>query len=187
LNYDIEKYKSDVRKLLSDYRYVHSMNVGDSAKMLAEKYGADEEKAYVAGILHDIMKEMPKNEMLEYITCRTDLSAVELVSPKVWHQIASAFYVRENILDDEDIFNAIRYHTTARANMGLLEKIIYVADFISAERDYPDVEVMRQKAQINLDDAIIYALSFTINQLEQAGKPIHEDTLNAYKFFVMDR
>ena len=72
MNYDIEKYKSDVRKLLSDYRYVHSMNVGDSAKMLAEKYGADEEKAYVAGILHDIMKEKPKNKMLEYITCRTE-------------------------------------------------------------------------------------------------------------------
>ena len=184
---DEEYYKAEIRSRLGDRRYEHSLNVAKSAVALAEKYGGDTEKARTAGLLHDILKELPKDEMKNYITAKAVLSPYEENCSNVWHQIADALFVKENYGLDGDIINAIRYHTTARANMSLLEKIIYIADFISDERTYPDVDVMRTLAFISLDDAMLYALKYTIKSLCDRNLPIHPDTAAAYNEIILVR
>ena len=84
------------------------------------------------------------------------------------------------MIDDEEIIDAIRYHTTAKADMSLLAKVLYLADYTSADRDYSDVDVIREKVNKSLDEAFIYALRYSITDLVQNGKALHIDTVNAY-------
>ena len=116
---------------MGDYRFSHSVNVAKEAKKLAKHYGADENKAEIAGILHDITKEMPKEQQLQIIIdSGIILDNVQLHAPKLWHGMSGSIVVRDELgIDDEDILNAIRYHTTGRAGMSLLEKVIFTADF----------------------------------------------------------
>lgn len=182
MNENYEKYVEIIREKLDDFRFTHSLAVADRAVELAEKYGADKEKAYLAGLLHDITKNLSKDEQLQFFgSSAIMLSNVEKASPKVWHAISGACYIK-NVLKiaDSEIINAVRYHTTGRQNMSLLEKIIYIADFTSKDRKYPDVDILREKTNNNLDDGIIYALNYTIASLVKKNQVIHPDTLSAY-------
>ena len=130
-----------LRLRLSKKRLQHSKNVADEAQRLAEKYGADPEKAYTAGLLHDICKEIPPEEQKNYVLLsRRDVCDAEKEVPALWHSIAGAYYA-EFVLGchDEDMLNAVRYHTAGRGNMSLLEEIVYMADLTSADRSYKDV------------------------------------------------
>ncbi len=184
--YNTNDYVNLIKSRLSDYRFTHSMNVAKSAVELAEKYGADKEKAYVAGILHDVMKEEDLDVQREYVKKNGEImTPLELKSKSVYHQMSGSAYAKIELhIDDEDILNAIRYHTTGRRNMSLLEKVIYTADFISAERNYPDVDVMREKAQVSLDDAMLYSLKYTINNLTSKTAVIHPNTLECYNWII---
>ena len=121
-------YKAIIRALMGDYRFDHSVNVAAEAVELAKLYGEDEEKAYTAGILHDITKEIPKDEQLKIIADGGILlDDVQKNAPKLWHSISGSVYIQTELgITDSDIINAVRYHTTGRANMSLLEKIIYI-------------------------------------------------------------
>lgn len=179
---EIEQIKSLLKGRLTEYRYNHSLNVADEAVRLAEKYGADKEKAYLAGLVHDAMKDVAKDDALKYISdngiVMTDL---EMNAPKLWHAILGAHYIRQTIgIDDSDIINAVRYHTTARSGMSLLEKVIYLADYTSAERDYDGVDQMRKAVDTDLKTAMYIALDFTVNDLKSKNVPVHPDTLAAF-------
>ena len=89
-------------------------------------------------------------------------------------------------IDDSEIYLAVRYHTTGRAGMSLIEKIIYVADFISAERDYEDVDVMRALAAQSLEKAMLYALKYTITSLVKKGSTVHADSVAAYNELILN-
>lgn len=177
-----EYFTTIIRSRLSAKRFEHSMNVAETARQLAEKFGADPEKAYTAGILHDSCKDLPKSEQLSYLVLNDiPLSVCELAAPKIFHaRCGRLFAERELGVTDEDILNAIRYHTTGRANMSVLEKVIFIADFISAERNYDGVEIMREKAAESLEEAIFEGLSFTIKDLINDEKAVHTDTVDAY-------
>lgn len=177
-----DEFISEIKKRLSPYRIIHSLNVAEEAKKLAEKYGANPDKAYTAGLVHDIMKDTPDNEQLELLYKHGyQLSETELKSPKTRHAVSGeAFLKYEFKVDDEEILTAVRYHTTARAGMSLLEKVLYIADYISADRDYPDVDVMREKSYRSLEEAMLYGLQFTIMEMVEKGLPIHEDSILAY-------
>lgn len=180
-------YKKLVRPHLTQARFQHSVNVAEAAVRLAERYGADPKKAETAGILHDIMKETPPGEQLKILEASgIILTNVERSAPKLWHAMSGAAYI-ERVLSvcDPDILNAVRYHTTGRANMSLLEKIIFIADFISAERDYDGVEELRRAAESGLDDAMLAGVVFTIKDLAGMRKPIHPDTISAYNDIVL--
>ena len=99
----------------------------------------------------------------------------------------AAYLERELHIADRDLLNAVRYHTTGRAGMSVLEKIIFVADFISAERDYDGVEGIRAAAQKGLESAVIAGLAFTLADLAQARKPIHPDTFSAYNDVLLSQ
>lgn len=174
---------------LSDYRRIHSLNVSQEAVRLAQKYGADAEKAEIAGLLHDITKEMDDEAQLKIIKDGgIVLSAVEKASPQLYHAISASVYVQTRFgIEDEDICNAIRYHTTARANMSLLEKVIFLADFTSADRKFDDIEVIREKADISLEEGMLYALQFTIFRIAKRGGLISPDALDAYNEIILCR
>lgn len=180
-------YKKIIKSRMSEYRYVHSVNVSQEAKRLAKLYGADEEKAAIAGILHDITKETPKDEQLKIIVdSGIILDDVQLNAPKLWHGISGSVYVKNNLgIDDEDILNAIKYHTTGRANMSLLEKIIFVADFTSEERTYKGVSTMRKKSRKSLENAMLYGFKFTFTDLSKRELSIHPDELACYNEIIL--
>ena len=184
----INAYKRILMERLTEKRYLHSLAVADEALRLAKKYGADPDKAYLAGLLHDIMKDTPKEEMLQTIErFGIILTDIEKNAPKLWHAMAGACYVRRQLdIEDEGIVRAIRYHTTARKNMSLLERILYLADFTSADRDYPGVEDMRIAVDKDMETALTEALTFTIVELAREGHPIHPDTFEAYNQIALE-
>ena len=182
-------YKNVIKPLMSERRYIHSVNVAKEAKILAEKYGADEEKAYIAGMLHDITKEMPGDEQLQIIR-DSDIILDNVLSeaPKLWHGLSGSIYVRKNLgILDEDILNAIRYHTTGRAGMSLLEKIIFVADYTSEERTYRGITTMRKKSRRSLEEAMLYGFKFTFSDLTSRELAIHPNELNCYNEIVLKK
>lgn len=177
-----EQYTEILKERLSERRFYHSLEVAKSAKHLAKKYGADENKAYTAGLLHDVFKDAPKEEQLSYIIKNDiEITKIELNTPKLYHAICGAHYLKHALsVDDDDILSAVRYHTTGRAGMSVFEKIIFVADFISADRDYKDVDVMRKKAERSLEEAIVFGAAFTIEELSLNERFIHPDTVAVY-------
>ncbi len=178
----LEQYKQIIRPLLGDKRYYHSECVAKAARELAAKYGADEEKAETAGILHDIMKDTaPEKQLAMMERYGIRLTPVERNAPKLWHAMLGAAYLKNELeIGDAAVLDAVRYHTTGRADMTLLDKVLFIADFISADRDYPGVEDLRKAAGVSLEEAMIAGLSHTIADLAQARKPIHPDTVDAY-------
>lgn len=182
----IEEYKALLRSRLSDYRYNHSLCVAQSAVELAQKYGADPAKALVAGLLHDVTKEAEKAEHFAlFKESGMALTELERCNPKLWHAMSGAAYIRLRLnIDDEEILSAVRYHTTARAGMTLLEKIIYIADFISADRVYDDVEVVRELAQKSLEETMLYTQIYSINELIKKKSPVHPDSVACYNDIV---
>lgn len=176
------EFLEELKKHLQPARLYHSINVAEEAKKLALHYGADPEKAYTAGLLHDIMKNTPDSELLNFFRENgIILTRTERVSRKTWHAIAGEAYCRLVLsVTDREILSAIRWHTTARAGMTLLDKVIFIADFISADRDYDGVERMREKAYVSLEDAMREGLQFTLTELIANGWAVHEDSLAAY-------
>lgn len=183
------QYRNIISEKLDEYRLNHSECVSECAASLAERYGADIHKARIAGLLHDVMKNAAAVEHLtELEKAGVTLLPVEMVNAKVWHQISGAAFLKnEGIITDEEILGAVRWHTTGRAGMTLLEKVVYVADFISADRDYPDVGVVRSLADKSLDEAIIYTARYTINKLATANMPIHPATLDCYNDMILKK
>ena len=170
-----------MKEKLQERRFLHSLNVADAAVKLAEKYGEDTERAYICGLLHDIEKNSPDEEQKEYMLRFPDIPEVVIKTPKLWHAPAGAAFVRDELgIDDEEMVSAIRYHTTAKANMTMLEKIIYIADFISDERDYPGVDEVREAAFSDIDEAVLIGTRFTLEDLLRQDRVINQDTIDAY-------
>lgn len=171
---------------MSKKRYIHSVNVAYEAVKLARKYGADEDKAFIAGYLHDCAKELDTQEqrrLAEQSEFQTE--AVELDTPPLLHSIAGAVVVKNELgIDDRDILEAIRYHTTGAPNLPPLAQIIYLADLISADRDYKDVKKMRKAAYESLDEAMLEALSFAISDDVKKGSYITRTTWAAYNEYI---
>ena len=146
--YQVKDKIAFLEQHLSKKRFQHSCNVARAAKQLAQRYGADQEKAYFAGLLHDICKEQPFEEQRELMLAGDFApDEAELHSRKLWHGIAGAYFIQTEFdVTDRDILNAVRFHTVGREGMSLLEEIIYIADMISDERDYKGVTKMRKLA-----------------------------------------
>lgn len=182
-----EEFKILIRGKLKESRFVHSLNVADSAKYLAQKYGCDEEKAYTAGLLHDVMKNASGSEQLDVIEkAGWKLTDCEKANTKLWHAIAGAAYMKTELgIEDNDLIEAVRYHTTARKNMSLLEKVIYVADFISADRNYPEVDDVRRTAEESLEKAMMLGLEFCIQEIVKRRQVLHPDSVDAYNEIIL--
>lgn len=179
-------YKKYLREHLSKKRYTHSLNVANAAVELAKKYGGNIDKAYIAGLLHDIAKELPAEEQLAIVKkSELDVCEIEMRSAPLFHAIAGAEMVRQMFdIRDEEIIRAIRRHTVAAGGMSKLDVIIYLADLISEDRDYKDVHRMRKLADKSLERAMCEALRFSISDSVSKGNSIPLSTLEAYNEYI---
>ena len=171
---------------LTPQRLYHSICVAEQAKHLAEIFGGDVEKAYTAGLIHDIMRYEPVEKMLEMIENDGQvLTESEKQITVTLHAIAGEVYLRKELnVTDSEILSAVRWHTTGKENMSLLEKIIYVADLTSEDREYPDILEVRAMAEESLDKTCLRGLSFTIEDNAKKCRPIHIDTVKAYNYLA---
>lgn len=184
-----EKYKKELNILkenLTEKRFNHSIQVAKEAKSLAIEHNEDKEKAFLAGLIHDCCKcfSLPKI----YETCEKynfKLDEVLEKQPDLSHSFLG-YYVAKDIynIQDENILNSIKYHTTGRANMTNLEKIIYIADYIEPTRPYFEgIYKARELAYKNLDMAMDYILESTIQFNNKKGRIIHPLSIEAYDYY----
>ena len=169
-----EQAEAMVTKALSKKRFTHTVNVRDAAVAMARQYGADEQKAALAALLHDAAKELPKEELLQILRENAIIAGdAENSPPPVWHGVAASILAQTRWgVEDKEVLDAIRYHTTGRPGMTKLDKIIFLSDMISAERSYPEVEELRRLARQDLDTAVTVALRYNLEWMEACGKTI---------------
>ena len=174
-----------VKKQITEHRYQHTLGVMETATQLAKRYGADEKKAELAAIFHDYAKFRDKNEMKLIIQNQGMDPELLNYNSELWHAPVGAYLVQQEaeVLDSE-IIDAIRYHTTGRPDMALLEKIIYIADYIEPGRRFPGVEEVREMAKKDLNLAIIQALKNSIGFLMKKNQPVFPLTIHTYNDLV---
>lgn len=161
-------------------RIPHVLGTEQEAIRLAERYGADVEKARRAALLHDCTKKLEMDEQLAL--CRRygiELDELEQKALKLLHARTGAAVARDVFGVDDEIYGAIRWHTTGRAGMTLLEKIIYLADYIEPSRDFPGVDRLRSVCYEDLDRGLLTGLEMTIEEMREMGNPVHHATLEA--------
>ncbi len=173
---------------LTKKRFEHSLGVEYVSGCLAMVHGADVNKALVAGLLHDCAKCLSADEKIA--KCKKHglpISKVELANPELSHAKLGAFYAREKYgVDDEDILSAIEFHTTGRPDMSLLEKIVFVADYIEPNRKpLPDIEEIRREAFTDIDVSIIHILKNTLSYLESGNcGDTDEMSIRTYNYYT---
>lgn len=186
---NLEQITDIVRQRLPQKRFFHSLGVAREAQKLSLLCGADPQKAHIAAILHDITKPLSDEEQLKL--CEESgiiLNVVERQETKVLHAITGAVIAQKLCdVNDKDILSAIRYHTTGKANMSPLEKVIYLADFIEEGRTFEGVEELREAIYCNVEDGLLKALDFSILEVMQKGSMIHPDTVDARNYLLIGR
>ncbi len=185
-NEQIRNMTALLKARLSKKRFTHSVNVARAAFALAERWNADPQKAYLAGLLHDCCKELPFDEQEELMRGGPfPVSETEWLCKPVWHGVAAASYMHAELgIDDPEILGAARWHTVGHANMTPIEEIVYMADLISADRTYRDVERFRKMAQNDLDKAMLCALEWAIESVMKKETPLPVSTVEAYNYYL---
>ncbi len=177
-----------VKSTLSEKRFIHSENVMKRAIEYAKVYGENEKYAKIAGILHDVAKEVPKEERIENAKKQgVELDSIELQSKGLIHAKVGAKIAEDRFECPMEICEAIKYHTTGKANMTMLQKIIYIADATSDERDYPDTEYIKNMVMVgDIDYAILYFSAKIIVDCLDRGKLCHPDAMFCYNYLLED-
>ena len=161
-------------------RIPHVLGTEQEAIRLAERYGADVEKARVAALLHDCTKKLNMEEQLALCShYGIELDELEQKALKLLHAKTGAAIARDIFGVDEEIYHAIWWHTTGHAGMTLLEKIIYLADYIEPSRDFPGVDKLRKVCYEDLDKGLLMGLDMTIQEMTEMGNPVHRATVEA--------
>lgn len=175
-----EKMEYKLKKELDRQRFEHTLGVEETARRMAQVFGEDEEKAALAGLLHDCAKCMPLSQMVKAAK-GAHVDDVMKESKALMHAVAGMCVAQDVYnVHDEAVLSAIRWHTTGRAGMTRLEKIIYLADVIEPNRKpFPGIEALRQLCAEDLEQAMHMALRMSLEHVREQGKPLHPDTLAA--------
>ena len=182
---DREEALSLVKEQLTEHRYQHTVGVMVTAIALAKRYGANVQKAKLAAIFHDYAKFRSKDEMRRIIIDQKMDPQLLLFNSELWHAPVGAYLVEKEVkITDQEILDAIRYHTSGRPQMPLLEKIIYLADYIEPGRQFPGVLDVRELAERDLDQALLASIRNTILFLVKKNQPIFPDTFNAFNDLI---
>ncbi len=180
----VQKIDAHNKANLSEKRYAHVMSVAQYAVYLSSFHGIDAYDAYIGAIAHDCTKYLDDAAQLEYFEKNNiTLSDNDKQSPKIWHQISGAHFAKHTLgIENDDIINAVRYHTTGRAGMSKLEKLVCLADSIEPTRNYDGVENMRKTAETDLDKALLLSFERLIEYVNIRGLSMNNTTLKARDF-----
>lgn len=181
-----EEMQKHIKKRLEKQRYRHSLSVAYIAASLAMAYNQDVEKAMIAGLLHDYAKNMPIEEQIEYCKKHNiELSDYEMLNKCVIHGKVGASMVMDKFgIKDEEILRAIFNHVCGREDMSIIEKIVFVADYIEPERKpLPRIELIRETAYKNIDKAVMMIYENIISYIKSKDYNIDETTQKAYEFY----
>ena len=174
-----------MQQLLPEKRLKHCLGVEQTAIELAERFGVDREKAGLAGLLHDYAKKLSDEEFLALIDKYDLAPKLKDWGNNVWHGLVGVYKIREDLgLSDPEILRSIEIHTVGSAQMSDLDKVVYVADYIEPNRDFPGVEEAREIACISLNRAVAYETAHTVEYLAHQGLPIFPQTLETYNAYV---
>ena len=182
----ILKIERKVKKELDQYRYMHTLGVMYTAASLAMRYQANVKDAMIAGLLHDCAKCIPGQDKIRL--CKKydiDITPIELSNPGLLHAKLGAYLAKKEYqVENEDILQAIRSHTTGRPDMSLLEKIIYIADYIEPGRNpLPNMDLVRKLAFEDLDECLFVMLKDSLEYLNSRNIPIDPMTEQTYEFY----
>ena len=181
-----KKLRKNVKDVMTKSRYEHTLGVEFTAASLAMRYEVDIEKAELAGLLHDCAKCIDSEDTLD--DCKKyniELTDVEKRNPFLIHSKLGAVHAKKLYgVDDEDIISAIRFHTTGKPDMTMLEKIIFIADYIEPGRDKaPNLKEIRKMSFIDIDDAMYMILKDTLDYLDKGEGEKDELTRDTYLFY----
>ena len=181
-----EHMETYLKDKLDNKRFLHSLSVRDTAVAMAKYYGEDENKARIAGVVHDCAKNINGYELINIAKKHGyKINAIYEESPQLLHGLVGAIIARDTMeIKDKGIFNAIAYHTTGRKNMTLLEKIIYLADYVEPLRKYPGVEELRELAFKDMDIALIKSFDITIKYVIDKGQMLHLNTIEGRNYLI---
>lgn len=165
---------------MPEKRWIHTLGVMSASRQLAEQYGEDGDRAELAAIIHDAAKFWPIEEQRNYIIQHELDQELLQYNKELWHaEIGAHLAWAQYGIDDQGIRDAIRYHTSGRAGMTLIEKIVWVADYIEPNRNFPGVDKARELAASSLDQCMLYGLNSTITLLIEKNRIIYPGTLAA--------
>lgn len=171
-----------IKKHVSEKRWHHTLGVVSEAIRLAGRYGVSEEKAEIAAFFHDFCRNFPVGILNGYIK-NMGLEDYYLDNVSLAHgKVAAEIMASDYAISDQDVLNAVSYHTTGRAGMSSLEKVLFVADAIEPEREYTGVDVMRKLADTDLDRTCLYGLEKSLSFVKATGAYIHPDTIGALEY-----
>jgi len=184
---DRNKALAIVKEQLTEHRYQHTIGVMESAIDLSNRFQVDSKKAELAAIFHDYAKFRPKEEMKSIIIEQNMPKELLDFNTELWHAPVGAFLVNTEVgIKDEEVLNAIKYHTSGRPNMTKLEKVIYLADYIEPGRHFKGVDEVREIAKHNLNQALISSIRNTIGFLLVKNQPIFPDTFLTYNSLLRE-
>ena len=176
----VDTLRDSVKRETEPKRLAHVLGCERAAVQLARLYAADENAARAAALLHDITKGLSLTAQLQLLREYDILTdTVELAQPKLLHALTGACVALVRFGQTDVVCSAIRWHTTGRAGMSTLEKIIYLADYIEPTRDFPGVQALRELAEKTLDGAVLLGLEMTIEHVAHGDGILHPDTLRA--------
>lgn len=183
----IEEIKLYLKSNLKEKRYIHTLGVASAAKKLAKLNRVSEEKAEIAGLAHDVAKNLSKEQMQKIIyENNIILSDVEKNNSDLWHSIIAPIEAKDKLkIDDEEILNSLRWHTTGKENMSTLEKILYIADMIEMNRNFEGVEEIRKLTFEDLDKGVFLGLTHSIEFLLTKNLLIDINTIKARNYFLL--
>ncbi len=185
---DVEKVKAEIAKRMPNKRFAHVLRVTETAMMLAEKYAVPVRQAEQAALFHDIAKYMDEASLQAMMRKENVDGRLFSFHPELWHAPVGAIIARDEFgITTEDILNAIRYHTTGRAGMSTLEKVIYIADMIEPGREFPGVERLRELAEQNIDTAMSACIHQSVQFLVSKKVPVFPDSIDCYNEHVMTK
>lgn len=176
-----------VKASMSEKRFLHTLGCVGMAEKLARRHGADVELSRRAAYLHDITKEMPYSEQLKLVDRFGIILSRTQKSPKIIHAFSAAVVSKEEFGESDEVCGAIRWHTTARRGMTLLEKVIWLADLVEEGRTFPGVEKIRSLAFENLSDALVLGFDTTLSRLVELGCEIDVNMVEARNFEIESR
>lgn len=177
--------RAKVMPYLTEKRVAHVLGCENEAVSLANRWGEDPERAAVAGILHDITKKLSAEEQLKLCEKYGIINdAAEVANPKLLHAKTGAAFARELFGIEDDIYGAIRWHTTGKPDMTLLEKIIYLADFVEPTRNFPGVEELRELCFEDIDAAMAKGLEMSLEFIRSGGAEPYKDSVEACEWYA---